>query len=167
MKVGNSPTSPTTSHHATPAVTPGDKSDVNDGVTSWRQAMLNRVVTPSKMNSSDVHPDVHFLFGKKQKITEDGVTQRKTKEELRELWRMAIKQIILLSRMEKENIRLQESQNENELKKIKLDYDEIITCDKMSYERWEIFSEEARGSRISNKRDKKVLLQAIRNGVPR
>lgn len=56
---------------------------------SWRQAIFNRVVTPGKIDESD---------GKK--------SEKKTKEELRELWRTAINQQILLIRMEKENARL-------------------------------------------------------------
>lgn len=53
-------------------------------VTSWRQEMFNKVVTPSK----------------------DEIKTRRTKEELRMLWKTAIKQALLLIRMEKENERL-------------------------------------------------------------
>ena len=67
--------------------------------------------------------------------------------------------------MEKENARLLERQNENEIKRIKLEYDEITPCERQSAEMWENYIENE--SRITTKCDRKVLLQAIKNGVPR
>ncbi|KAG7268084.1 hypothetical protein CRUP_027562 [Coryphaenoides rupestris] len=55
-----------------------------------------------------------------------GERKRKSGEELRELWRKAILQQILLLRMEKENQKLQESDLQN--KRLKLDYQEITPC---------------------------------------
>ena len=91
---------------------------------------------------------------------------KRSKEELRELWKTAIRQTILLNRMETENAMLQARQNENELKRIKLDYEEIIPCDKQLIDRWEMFIERD-SLKIGNKRDPKVLAQAIKTGVPR
>lgn len=54
---------------------------------SWRQAIFKRVVTPNKMQEN---------------VTE----QKKTREELRKLWKTSIHQAILLVRMEKENAKL-------------------------------------------------------------
>lgn len=99
-------------------------------------------------------------------MIQDSKYGRRTKEELRELWRTGIRQTILLARMEKENARLQARQNENELKKIKLDYDEIIPCDKQAVERWETLIERD-SAKIGNKKDPRVLLQALKTGVPR
>lgn len=90
---------------------------------------------------------------------------KRSTTELRELWRTAIRQTILLQGMEKENARLQARHNEHELKKIKLDYDEIIPCDRQAIERWDTYIDKE--LRISNKRDPKVLLHAIKTGVPR
>lgn len=56
---------------------------------SWRQAIFNRVVTPGKTDESD-----------------EREIRKRTKEELRELWKKAINQQLLLIRMEKENARL-------------------------------------------------------------
>lgn len=56
---------------------------------SWRQAIFNQVVTPGKNDESD-----------------EKKAKRKTKDELRSLWKTAINQQILLIRMEKENARL-------------------------------------------------------------
>lgn len=96
-----------------------------------------------------------------------GEAERRTAGELRQLWRTAIRQTILLRRMERENARLQERHNEHELKKIKLDYDEIIACGKQSADRWEQLIGVADAARISNKQDPRQLLQAIKAGVPR
>lgn len=95
--------------------------------------------------------------------------EKRSKAELRSLWKTAIRQTILLIRMEKENERLQARQNEHERKKIKLDYDEIVPSDKQAVDRWDtIIDKEAVASGTAvQKRDTKVLLQTIRNGVPR
>lgn len=96
--------------------------------------------------------------------------QKRSKAELRSLWKTAIRQTILLIRMEKENEILQARQNEHERKKMKLDYDDILMCDKQATDRWEtIIDKETtmNGGGIMTKRDPKVLFQAIHNGVPR
>lgn len=146
MKVGNSP------------------KESHSHAGSWRQEILNRVVTPSKN-----HKDSDFMSPYRgpalNTIATAKPTEKRSTSDLRQLWRTAIKQTILLARMERENARLQERHNEHELKKIKLDYEEIIPCDKQAIERWETFIDKE--LRISNKRDPKVLLQAIKTGVPR
>ncbi|EDX11772.1 GD19813 [Drosophila simulans] len=91
---------------------------------------------------------------------------KRNADELRELWRTAIRQTIMLNRMETENAMLQARQNENELKRIKLDYEEIVPCDKQLIERWEQIIER-NSTQIGNKKDPKVLGHAIRTGVPR
>lgn len=84
--------------------------------------------------------------------------------ELRELWKFAGKQIILLIRMEKENARLQERQNEHEIRRLKLDYDEIMPCDQQLSEVWDNYISQA--SRTLHT-DNRLFLQAIKSGVPR
>lgn len=96
-----------------------------------------------------------------------GDAERRTADDLRQLWRTAIRQTILLRRMERENARLQERHNEHELKRIKLDYDEIIACGKTAADRWETLIGAPDATRILNKQDPRQLLQAIRTGVPR
>ena len=135
--------------------------DKDDRSGSWRQNMLHKVATPSK---AQIHhqDDVQLLaspYRKRRPV-------KRTKEDWRELWRTAIKQTILLSRMERENACLQARQNENEIKKIKLEYDEILPCDKQSLEIWDMYIERE-GGRVTKKFDREVLLQAIKNGVPR
>lgn len=65
--------------------------------------------------------------------------------------------------MEKENARLQEKQNENVIRRMKLDYDEIVTCDPKLMGVWENFILEASTVEI----DSRLFLPAIKSGVPR
>ncbi|XP_055633697.1 TBC1 domain family member 1 isoform X2 [Toxorhynchites rutilus septentrionalis] len=131
---------------------------------SWRQAILNRVVTPSKnMKATD---DEYMSPLRASHLS----TRKRDREELRELWRIAIKQTIILNRMEKENAHLQARQNEiksNEIKRIKLEYDEITLCDKQATDIWDMFLDASSMEAVQSKKDPKVLYQAIKNGVPR
>ncbi|XP_030375909.1 TBC1 domain family member 4 isoform X2 [Scaptodrosophila lebanonensis] len=142
IKVGNSP----------------KEAETHQG--SWRQAILNSVVTPSKGLEGETPTEFLSPMRKPPK------RGKRNAEELRELWRTAIRQTIMLNRMETENAMLQARQNENELKRIKLDYEEIVPCDKQLIERWEQIIER-NSTQIGNRRDPKVLGHAIRTGVPR
>ncbi|XP_036675229.3 TBC1 domain family member 1 isoform X3 [Drosophila suzukii] len=142
IKVGNSP----------------KEAETHQG--SWRQAILNSVVTPSKGLDSEVPTE--YLSPMRKPVKRG----KRDAAELRELWRTAIRQTIMLNRMETENAMLQARQNENELKRIKLDYEEIVPCDKQLIERWEQIIER-NSTQIGNKKDPKVLGHAIRTGVPR
>ncbi|KQS38470.1 TBC1 domain family member 4 isoform X2 [Drosophila erecta] len=142
IKVGNSP----------------KEAETHQG--SWRQAILNSVVTPSKGLDNEVPTE--FLSPMRKPVKRG----KRDAAELRELWRTAIRQTIMLNRMETENAMLQARQNENELKRIKLDYEEIVPCDKQLIERWEQIIER-NSTQIGNKKDPKVLGHAIRTGVPR
>ncbi|KAJ7404782.1 hypothetical protein WISP_143454 [Willisornis vidua] len=71
---------------------------------------------------------------------EDGADksgERKNSEELQSLWRKAIHQQILLLRMEKENQKLEASRDELQSRKVKLDYDEVGTCQKDAINVWD------------------------------
>lgn len=122
---------------------------------SWRQAIFNRVVTPSKNLSErglgEVTPKQHPV--------------KRDREELRALWKKAINQQLLLIRMEKENARLRARQEEATVKRIKLEYDEIGSCVREVMEVWDLLV--SKESRVSTQCDSKMLLQAIRQGVPR
>uniref|UniRef100_A0A182Q5F0 Rab-GAP TBC domain-containing protein n=1 Tax=Anopheles farauti TaxID=69004 RepID=A0A182Q5F0_9DIPT len=141
---------------------------------SWRQAMLHRVVTPSKNMKSG--PEEYM-----SPLRTNGTVpaKKRTREELRELWRVGIKQTIILNRMDKENAHLQARQNEiksNEIRRVKLEYDEITVCDKRSAEQWDTLldsSSNSGGSYVGGgtgapiPTNQALLYQAIRNGVPR
>lgn len=128
--------------------------------------MLQRVVTPSK-NSHEA--DVLMSPLRTRGTRKQRQQEKRTKDDLHQLWKTAIRQTILLIRMEKENERLQARQDEHERKKIKLDYDEILPSDKQSVDRWDVFigKDLVEAGVSSPKRDPKFLLQAIRGGVPR
>lgn len=139
LKVGNSPKSPQDE----------DSSDDGKKQGSWRQAIFNTVVTPNKNLVSD----------KNAKLS--GLTKR-DKADLRALWRKAINQQVLLIRMEKENAKLKARQEEATVKRIKLEYDDIGSSGRHNMEVWEmIINKETR------KPDNKLLVQAVREGVPR
>lgn len=89
---------------------------------------------------------------------------KRTTAELRELWKTGGKQIILLLRMEKENARLQERQNEHEIRRIKLEYDEIMACDSQLGQVWDNYINQAS---TAPHIDNRLFLQAIKSGVPR
>lgn len=132
---------------------------------SWRQEMLQRVVTPSK-NGNDADVLMSPLRVRNRQVA---TLQKRTKDDYRELWKTAIRQTILLIRMEKENERLQARKDEHDRKKIKLDYDEIVLADKEAIERWDVFigKETNAAGVVAHKCDPKVILSAIKGGVPR
>lgn len=132
---------------------------------SWRQEMLQRVVTPSKI-ANEADKLMSPLRTRQLKRT---ASKKRTKEEYRELWKTAIRQTILLIRMEKENERLQARKDEHERKKIKLDYDEIVYAEKEMISRWDVFiGKETNAAGVAaHKCDPKVIKQAIKGGVPR
>lgn len=126
--------------------------------------MLHRVVTPSK--NMKVSGDEYMSPLRAPQVC----NRRRTREELRELWRVAIKQTIILNRMDKENASLQARQNaikSNEIKRIKLEYDEITSCDRQAAEIWDNFLSAQSTEAVQTRKDPKVLYQAIKNGVPR
>ncbi|KAL1501751.1 hypothetical protein ABEB36_007022 [Hypothenemus hampei] len=116
-----------------------------DNTGSWRQAILKKVITPKK--EEQMEP----------------IRRKKSKDELRELWKKAIRQAVLLIRMERENQRLKAEQVESAVKRVKLEYDEMRPNQREVMEVWEMISNKE--SHI--KCDKLMLLQAIRQGVPR
>ena len=67
---------------------------------SYRRAIFDSVVTPSKLPKN-----AEGLVPSNISIPENG-TVKKSREELRELWRKAIMEQLLLIRMEKENSKL-------------------------------------------------------------
>ncbi|XP_063695623.1 TBC1 domain family member 4 isoform X2 [Culicoides brevitarsis] len=142
MKVGNNPDE----HRAQ-----------NKG--SWRQAMLHRVVTPSKGLQGEENA-AEFMSPMRPTLP-----RKKTSEDYRRLWKDTAKQIIMLSRMEKENARLQHEHSEHETKRIKLEYDDITPCSKMASDNWDNLLEQQ--SRITQKPDSHHMLMSVRNGVPK
>uniref|UniRef100_A0A8D0AAA4 TBC1 domain family member 1 n=1 Tax=Sander lucioperca TaxID=283035 RepID=A0A8D0AAA4_SANLU len=90
---------------------------------------------------------------------------KRSKEELRELWRKAILQQILLQRMERENQKLQASENDLQNKRLKLDYEEITPCLKDVTLVWEKML--GTPARAKVKFDTETIHAAVEQGVPR
>ncbi|XP_012217772.1 TBC1 domain family member 1 isoform X2 [Linepithema humile] len=158
LKVGNSskisPTEPTGSNTTIQAN------------SSWRQTILNRVVTPSKDHNVKETEKVGNISVIKNLETP---VKRRTKQELRDLWKKAINQQLILIRMEKENAKLRECQEEaskkEAVKRIKLEYDELSSCAREVVEVWDLLI--SKESRVSTKCDNQMLLHAIKQGVPK
>ncbi|XP_033069851.1 TBC1 domain family member 1 isoform X7 [Trachypithecus francoisi] len=91
--------------------------------------------------------------------------KKRTSRELRELWQKAVLQQILLLRMEKENQKLQASENDLLNKRLKLDYEEITPCLKEVTTVWEKMLSTPGRSKI--KFDMEKMHSAVGQGVPR
>ncbi|XP_040480803.1 TBC1 domain family member 1 isoform X6 [Ursus maritimus] len=157
---------------------------------SWRQQIFLRVATPQKACDAPsryegtVRPGsepVRFWYYSElgelpprsplEPVCEDGPfgpvpeEKKRTSRELRELWQKAILQQILLLRMEKENQKLQASENDLLNKRLKLDYEEITPCLKEVTTVWEKMLSTPGRSKI--KFDMEKMHSAVGQGVPR
>ncbi|XP_021573165.1 TBC1 domain family member 1 isoform X2 [Carlito syrichta] len=145
---------------------------------SWRQQIFLRVATPQKACDSPSRYEDHSELGELpprsplEPVCEDGPfgptpeeKKKRTSRELRELWQKAILQQILLLRMEKENQKLQASENDLLNKRLKLDYEEITPCLKEVTAVWEKMLSTPGRAKI--KFDMEKLHSAVGQGVPR
>ncbi|XP_031198248.1 TBC1 domain family member 1 isoform X5 [Mastomys coucha] len=144
---------------------------------SWRQQIFLRVATPQKACDSPSRYEDYSELGELpprsplEPVCEDGPfgpvqeEKRRTSRELRELWKKAILQQILLLRMEKENQKLQASENDLLNKRLKLDYEEITPCLKEVTTVWEKMLSTPGRSKI--KFDMEKVHSAVGQGVPR
>uniref|UniRef100_A0A8C4IVB4 TBC1 domain family member 1 n=1 Tax=Dicentrarchus labrax TaxID=13489 RepID=A0A8C4IVB4_DICLA len=142
---------------------------------SWRQQIFLRVATPQK-NTERGDP---CLEGGRVCVGQVGAggsgdssirvvpeeRTKRSKEELRELWRKAILQQILLQRMERENQKLQASESDLQNKRLKLDYEEITPCLKEVTLVWEKML--GTPGRAKVKFDTETIHAAVAQGVPR
>ncbi|XP_025743474.1 TBC1 domain family member 1 isoform X3 [Callorhinus ursinus] len=144
---------------------------------SWRQQIFLRVATPQKACDSPSRYEDYSELGELpprsplEPVCEDGPfgpvpeEKKRTSHELRELWQKAILQQILLLRMEKENQKLQASENDLLNKRLKLDYEEITPCLKEVTAVWEKMLSTPGRSKI--KFDMEKMHSAVGQGVPR
>ncbi|XP_004642723.1 TBC1 domain family member 1 [Octodon degus] len=144
---------------------------------SWRQQIFLRVATPQKASDSPGRYEDYSEIGELpprsplEPVCEDGSfgpvpeERKRSPRELRELWRKAILQQILLLRMEKENQKLQASENDLLNKRLKLDYEEITPCLKEVTAVWEKMLGFPGRSKI--KFDMEKMHSAVGQGVPR
>uniref|UniRef100_A0A674N7L3 TBC1 domain family member 4 n=1 Tax=Takifugu rubripes TaxID=31033 RepID=A0A674N7L3_TAKRU len=139
-----------------------DESPLRSHSHSWRQQIFLRVATPQK--STENIDCVNTPDGRQVGNVQEKKLNR-SKDELRELWRTAIKQQILLQRMEKENLKLKASENNLQNKRLKLDYDEITPCLKEVTLVWEKML--ATPDRPKVKVDMEIIHAALAQGVPK
>ncbi|XP_075276805.1 TBC1 domain family member 1 isoform X4 [Opisthocomus hoazin] len=163
------------SKHSQQAV--GADSPVRTRRHSWRQQIFLRVATPQKASDSPSRYDDYSELGELpprsplEPVCEDGPfgpvkeERKRTPRELRELWKKAIIQQILLLRMEKENQKLQASENNLQNRRLKLDYEEITPCLKDVTLIWEKMLSTPGRSKI--KFDVEKIHSAVGQGVPR
>ncbi|RVE49593.1 hypothetical protein evm_005725 [Chilo suppressalis] len=120
--------------------------------TTWRQAIYEKVIHPTENQEG-------LLSAPLSK-------GKRSKEELKRLWKMAIDQTLLLVRMEKENAKLKESEESSAVRRLKLEYSELGVCDAGVTLMWDsLLSRNV--SRPISKVDRHMLTQAVIQGVPR
>ncbi|XP_048789254.1 TBC1 domain family member 4 [Lagopus muta] len=151
---------------------------------SWRQRIFLRVASPMNKSASKMqHPDSHdgsellplsplappleedpLLLILQNEDGTDKTGERKNSEELQSLWRKAIHQQILLLRMEKENQKLEASRDELQSRKVKLDYDEVGTCQKDVINVWD---KKLLNCRAKIRCDMEDIHGILKEGVPK
>uniref|UniRef100_A0A3P8UZI1 TBC1 domain family member 4 n=1 Tax=Cynoglossus semilaevis TaxID=244447 RepID=A0A3P8UZI1_CYNSE len=147
-----------------------EESPVRSHRHSWRQQIFLRVATPQK--NMDINgKTLAYCIGqlpRERNVDMRALPEERTKrskEELRDLWRKAILQQILLQRMERENQKLQASENHLQNKRLKLDYEEITPCLKEVTVVWEKMLGMPGRSKV--KFDTETIHAAVAQGVPR
>uniref|UniRef100_A0A8C8DW80 TBC1 domain family member 1 n=1 Tax=Oryzias sinensis TaxID=183150 RepID=A0A8C8DW80_9TELE len=173
----------TDSPHQSKAASVVGQSPLRSHRHSWRQQIFLRVSTPQKGTDSSGKKTKYFTskslcplimsanvlllppVGDSIMNAVPEEAAKKSKEELRELWRKAILQQILLLRMEKENQKLQASENNLLNKRLKLDYEEITPCLKDVTLVWEKML--GTPGRAKVKFDTETIHAAVAQGVPR
>ncbi|XP_027750071.1 TBC1 domain family member 4 isoform X3 [Empidonax traillii] len=152
---------------------------------SWRRRIFLQVASPMNKSPSKMqHPDGHdgsellplsplappleedpLVLLLQNEDCPDKTGERKNSEELQSLWRKAIHQQILLLRMEKENQKLEEaSRDELQSRKIKLDYDEVGTCQKDAINVWD---KKLLNCRAKIRCDMEDIHSTLKEGVPK
>ncbi|XP_036372775.1 TBC1 domain family member 1 isoform X1 [Megalops cyprinoides] len=151
----------------------GEGSPLRSHRHSWRQQIFLRVATPQKTcdtpsrydDRGDPSGEAGLGGGDGQLGAVPEERRRRSGAELRELWRKAILQQILLLRMERENQKLQASESDLQNKRLKLDYEEITPCLKEVTLVWEKMLGTAGRAKI--KFDREKIHTAVGQGVPR
>ncbi|XP_027569363.1 TBC1 domain family member 4 isoform X1 [Pipra filicauda] len=152
---------------------------------SWRRRIFLQVASPMNKSPSKMqHPDGHdgsellplsplappleedpLVLVLQNEDGPDKTGERKNSEELQSLWRKAIHQQILLLRMEKENQKLEEaSRDELQSRKVKLDYDEVGTCQKDAINVWD---KKLLNCRAKIRCDMEDIHSTLKEGVPK
>ncbi|XP_077392881.1 TBC1 domain family member 4 isoform X2 [Festucalex cinctus] len=142
---------------------------------SWRQKIFLRVASPmgkTSMHHSD-QSDARELLPLSPRGPHSSVDPlrggagrpKRTAADYRTLWKTAIRQQILLLRMEKENQRLEASRDELHIRKMKLSYQEVGTDSQEVQTLWE--KKLTAPGRTTVRQDQEDLYRALCQGVPK
>ncbi|XP_063372284.1 TBC1 domain family member 1 isoform X1 [Cydia amplana] len=129
---------------------------------TWRQAIYEKVVQPT-----DVQCEAGDLTPANLLGLPSPRPGKRSKDELRQLWKMAIDQTVLLVRMERENAKLKKSEETSAVRRIKLEYVELGACDTGVASMWDSLLASRDRSQPVAKVDRHMLTQAVIQGVPR
>ncbi|XP_063632507.1 TBC1 domain family member 1-like [Cydia splendana] len=129
---------------------------------TWRQAIYEKVLQPT-----DVQCEAGDLTPANLLGLPSPRPGKRSKEELRLLWKMAIDQTVLLVRMERENAKLKKSEETSAVRRIKLEYVELGACDTGVASMWDSLLASRDRSQPVAKVDRHMLTQAVIQGVPR
>uniref|UniRef100_A0A8D3CSI3 TBC1 domain family member 4 n=1 Tax=Scophthalmus maximus TaxID=52904 RepID=A0A8D3CSI3_SCOMX len=140
---------------------------------SWRQKIFLSVASPMNKELLPLSPrhldsSLDPLGRLPLPSTGDpptGERPNKTAADYRALWKTAIRQQILLLRMEKENQRLEASRDELHIRKMKLNYQEVGQCSKDEQAFWE--RKLTAPGRTTVPQDKEEMYRALCQGVPK
>ncbi|XP_026125551.1 TBC1 domain family member 1-like isoform X1 [Carassius auratus] len=152
----------------------GDDSPSRNRRHSWRQQIFLRVATPQKGSDSkestlEVGSRMALGGGVGGGDSNMGAVPEERRKrngvELRELWRKAVLQQILLLRMERENQKLQASESDLQCRRLKLDYEEITPCLKDVTLVWERMLNATGRSKVMFETEE--IHTAVGQGVPR
>ncbi|XP_061698015.1 TBC1 domain family member 4 isoform X2 [Syngnathoides biaculeatus] len=143
---------------------------------SWRQKIFMRVASP--MGKTAMHhaeqSDARELLplspgggggGADPPRSRGGGRPRRTGADYRALWKTAVRQQILLLRMEKENQRLEASRDELHIRKMKLSYQEVGGDSQDAQALWD--KKLTAPGRTTVRQDRDQLYRALCQGVPK
>ncbi|KAI8433380.1 hypothetical protein MSG28_015421 [Choristoneura fumiferana] len=129
---------------------------------TWRQAIYEKVLQPT-----DVQGEVGDLTPQSLLNLPTARPGKRSREELRLLWKMAIEQTVLLVRMERENAKLKQSEESSAVRRIKLEYTELGVCDAAVAVMWDSLLASRDRLHPVAEVDRHMLTQAVIQGVPR
>ncbi|KAM9803294.1 TBC1 domain family member 4 isoform 1-T1 [Syngnathus typhle] len=143
---------------------------------SWRQKIFLRVASPMGKSHMQQHSDQSDAWellplsprgthSSVDPLSGGGGRPKRTAEDYRTLWRTAIRQQILLLRMEKENQRLEASRDELHIRKMKLSYQEVGLDSQELQALWE--KKLTAPGRTTVRQDQEDLYRALCQGVPK
>ncbi|XP_057708066.1 TBC1 domain family member 4 isoform X2 [Corythoichthys intestinalis] len=142
---------------------------------SWRQKIFLRVASPmgkTSMHHSDQSDARELLplsprgsHSSADPLSRGGDRPKRTSADYRTLWKTAIRQQILLLRMEKENQRLEASRDELHIRKMKLSYQEVGPDSQEAQALWE--KKLTAPGRTTVRQDPEALYRALCQGVPK